>query len=209
MKLTKKLFISVLLVGVMIPQALSDTITAELIFTKRPPFSGVLYVSDDKNNLSTITVDQKDTQFTKKLQVSALGQNITFNNSDEVDHNIFANNTKINAVFDVGLMTPGSTANIELNWKQNSLARIGCKIHPKMRAYIANITSNYYQVLPFEKKVKIYQVTINDVPSNLTSLNLLMPGYKIMQFQLQSGESKELAVSKKGKQRGTLKLSRK
>lgn len=208
MKIMEKLFTSISLLLCYSPFVFADTITAELAFTKRPPFAGVIYLIDSKTSSTQITIDQKGKQFTKKLQVGSSGQQIKFNNSDEVEHNIFTNETRYSANFDVGLMAPGATSEVELNWQENSIVRIGCKIHPKMRAYIANILSNYYQVLDFEKKKKNYQIQINDVPKTLTTMNLLMPGYKSMEFELQPGESKEVPISKKGKQRGTLKLSR-
>ncbi len=201
--------ISVLMMGAIAPYTFSDTIRAELEFIKRPPFSGVIYVVDDKNTISSITVDQKDHQFARKLQVGATGQKISFNNSDDVDHNIFANDMKNGASFDVGLMPPGSTAELEMSWKQDSLVRIGCKIHPKMRAYLANVHSNYFKILEFEKTKKVYKIEIDDVPSSLTALNIMMPGYEPIHFQIKTGEAKELPISKKGKQRGTLKISRK
>ncbi|WDE03192.1 hypothetical protein SG34_017440 [Thalassomonas viridans] len=207
MRFTKRVLISLLPLA-FTGSTLADTVTAELEFTKRPPFTGLIYLVDNKTSSSQVTVDQKDKQFTKKLQVGSSGQKIKFNNSDDVEHNIFTNETKHSANFDVGLMQPGSTSEVALNWQENSIVRIGCKIHPKMRAYIANILSDYYQVLDFEKKKKNYQIQINDVPSTLTTMNLLMPGYKNMEFELQPGETKEIPISKKGKQRGTLKLSR-
>ena len=208
MKVLRKLFIIVPLSLYFVSCAFADTVTAELAFTKRPPFAGLIYLVDNKTTSSQVTVDQKDKQFTKKLQVGSSGQQIKFNNSDEVEHNIFTNETKHSANFDVGLMPPGATSAVELNWQENSIVRIGCKIHPKMRAYIANILSDYYQVIDFEKSKKTYQIQINDVPKTLTTMNLLMPGYKNMEFELQPGETKEVPISKKGKQRGTLKLSR-
>ncbi|WDE13978.1 hypothetical protein [Thalassomonas haliotis] len=207
MSFTNKLFISLLPLA-FAGSALADTVTAELEFTKRPPFAGLIYLVDNKSTSSQVTIDQKDKQFTRKLQVGSSGQQIQFNNSDSVEHNIFTNETKHSANFDVGLMQPGASSQVALNWQENSIVRIGCKIHPKMRAYIANILSDYYQVLDFEKKKKNYQIQIENVPSTLTTMNLLMPGYKSMEFELQPGETKEVPISKKGKQRGTLKLSR-
>lgn len=186
----------------------ADTIKGEINFTKKAPFAGVVYVKQQKNATSTASMDQVNKQFTKKVTLGAPGSEVLFKNGDEFDHNIFANDLKNNIAFDIGLMPSGQEATLKMDWKEDSMVRIGCKIHPKMRSYIANINSDYYQEMEFQKKVKNYPVTISDVPADQTEVILMIPKYDDAVLKLNKGESKTVDITKKGKVRGSLTLTR-
>lgn len=186
----------------------ADTISGEITFAKKVPFSGVLYVKQSKMSNSSASMDQQNKQFTKKVTVGSPGSAIKFDNSDTFDHNIFANDLKNNISFDIGLMPAGKSTEMKMDWKDDTMVRIGCKIHPKMRSYIANVNSNYVQMFEFEKKVKTYPVNISDVPDDQQELRLLIPKYEMITVKLKKGESKNIDIVKKGKVRGSLMVSR-
>lgn len=177
------------------------TLSGSLVFTKKPPFTGVLFANGGKGPESA-KLDQKNKVFDSNLLVVGTGGNITFKNSDDFQHNVFANDPKTNVKFDVGLMEKGQSTDLPVGWEENTITRIGCKIHPKMRSYIANINSDTFHVFPFEKKIKEYAIEL-DADSH-ESFTLSIPKYDELIFTLKSGESKTLEVTRKGKKRASL-----
>lgn len=188
--------------------AWADEISGTISFVKKPSFTGVLYVADEKGSIKKPNIDQKDKAFTTSIAVGSANDVISFKNSDTFDHNIYASDRKQNVKFDVGLMTPNNETNLNMDWAQDSLVRIGCKIHPKMRSYIANINSDYFHAFEFEKKVKEYTFSISDVPSDKHQVVLLMPKYKPQTIEIKKGESKTVEIKRKGKVKGTIAITR-
>lgn len=186
----------------------ADVVSGKISFLKRPSYTGVLYVPADKGSHKKPNIDQKDKAFTTSIAVGSPNDVITFRNSDTFDHNIYASDSKQNIKFDVGLMTPNNQTNLDIDWTEDSLVRIGCKIHPKMHSYIANINSDHYYAFQFERKVKEYPFTIKDVPSNKNQLVLMMPKYKPQTIEIKKGESKTIDIERKGKVRGTIEITR-
>lgn len=186
----------------------ADVISGEITFAKKAPFAGVLFVKQSKSASVKASMDQLNKKFTKKVTLGAPGTAVTFNNGDSFDHNIFANDLKNKVSFDIGLMPSGQASEIKMDWKEDTMVRIGCKIHPKMRSYIANVNSDYYQTFEFQKKVKSYPVSIIDVPADQHEIELLIPKYEKITITLLKGESKTVDITKKGKVRGSLIVSR-
>jgi hypothetical protein len=188
--------------------ATADTIKGKIEFVKKPPFTGILYIGDSGGDKKQPMIDQQDKAFTTKIAVGIPNDIIKFSNSDTFDHNIYANDAKQKVKFDVGLMTPGHSTKLKMVWPDDSLVRIGCKIHPKMRSYVANINSRFYHAFQFTKKVKSYQFSIAKVPDDKSQLTLIMPKYDKLTIELKKGESKTVEVKRKGKVKATLTLSR-
>jgi len=186
----------------------SDIITGEIKFNKKAPFSGVLFVKQNESGSAEASMDQLDKQFTKKVSVGAPDSKVTFKNGDDFDHNIFANDLANKISFDIGLMPSGQTSELKMDWLPDTIVRIGCKIHPKMRSYIANVNSDYYQAFEFQKKIKTYPVNILEVPAHNRDIVLMIPKYEQLTLNLMQGESKTVDIVKKGKVKGTLTLSR-
>ena len=93
----------------------ADEISGKITFVKKPSFTGILYVSDTKGNAKKPLIDQKGKAFTAKVAVGSPNDVITFKNSDTFDHNIYASDRKQNVKFDVGLMTPNNTIDLNLD----------------------------------------------------------------------------------------------
>lgn len=199
---------ALLLAGLTLSQvAMADTVSGTLTFDKKAAFVGLFYANEGASGPAAATMDQKNKVFTDKLAVVGKGGNVTFNNSDDFQHNIFANDPNTNVKFDVGLIEPGQTSNVSVDWSENTLTRVGCKIHPRMRTYIANVTTETYQVIDFEKKNKSYDIKL-DVTASQNSFSLVIPKYDKIDVTLAKGESKTVDVTRKGKKKATLTLSR-
>ncbi|PON15010.1 hypothetical protein C2W62_26060 [Candidatus Entotheonella serta] len=188
----------------------ADTLEGTFTFTKRAPKVALVYFPEDESlpvDTSTL-VDQKNEQFTKRLLVTRKGVKATFQNSDAVNHNIFAHDEKAGVKFDIGLMAPGGSVQQEITWEEQ-VVRCGCKIHPKMRLWIASISSRYYQTIEFEKKAKTASFTIENIPETLSKIKVWMPKYDPAEVALKAGETREISLVRKKKPRGVLQLTRK
>lgn len=186
----------------------ADVVSGKLEFKKKAPFTGLLYVPGSGSSDKKPMIDQKGKAFTTKIAVGSPSNTIVFKNSDTFDHNIYANDAKQKVKFDVGLMTPGNATQIQMDWPEETLVRVGCKIHPKMRGYVANVKSDHFFAFPFKKKVKSYEFKIDNVPGDKNKLILMMPKYGKMTIELKKGESKTIEVKRKKKVKGSLTISR-
>ncbi|MFT4929430.1 MAG: hypothetical protein ACI8WB_005563 [Phenylobacterium sp.] len=188
--------------------AFADVVSGKIEFKKKAPFTGLLYVPGSGNANKQPVIDQKDKAFTTKIAVGSPNNTMLFSNSDTFDHNIYANDKKQKVKFDVGLMTPGNSTEIKMDWPDESLVRVGCKIHPKMRSYVANVKSDHFYAFPFKKKVKSYDFSIKEVPSDKDQLILMIPKYDKLTIELKKGDSKTIEVTRKGKVKANLTITR-
>lgn len=188
--------------------ALASSVTGTLSFEKKVPFAGLIYAINGGSGPQKTSIDQKDKEFTKKLAVIGPGGSLEFSNSDEFQHNIFANDSATGVKFDVGLMETGQESKILVNWEANTLTRVGCKIHPRMRTYIANIPSNTFQIIEFKKGTKDYSVSLA-TGSGQNKFVLMIPKYDKLEFTLNPGEEKSLDITRKGKKKASLTVNHK
>ncbi len=186
--------------------AFAGSLTADFTFEKRPPFVGLLYLND-KGETQSMNIDQKDKMFLQKVFVNQKSTEVVFENSDSINHNIFANSPKSGVKFDIGLLPPGANSKIDTaGWAEDAVVRIGCKIHPKMKTYVASISSSKQHIIEFEKKKKEYNVVL-DALEGTQPVVLWMPGYDRITLEINPGETKEVELIKKKKVKGKLTLS--
>lgn len=213
--------------------AKADLVTGELNFEGTPPTAAVLFVRNPGASIKELQIDQKDRQFGQFMSAGSTGAVITFHNSDSARHNLYANSYSTGTRFDVGLIPPGTSVTLNVSWPEDSIVRVGCAIHTHMETYVANIRSANYQVLPFkrwvaknsasfgdydssepvadefeEKISNAASIKLRSVPTELTSLTLLVPYFAPLNFELARGESKTLDVMRDGTKRGTLTIKR-
>ncbi|MCL1144184.1 hypothetical protein [Shewanella gaetbuli] len=182
----------------------ATTIKGTITFVKKPPLVGIAYIpiADISPTQETVVIDQIDKQFTTNMAVISSGGEVTFKNSDNVEHNVFANDAKQSAKFDVGLMQPGGEKKIKVDWQQNSIVRVGCKIHPKMRTYLSTINTPFHRIIEFEKGQQQYQFSLNQIPDNADIFSFKIPKYDAVNIDLLTGSSWEVDITKNGKIRG-------
>lgn len=185
--------------------AQADTISAEFQFTGKPPESAVVYVEGAVSKGVAGVVDQKNKEFTTPVVVGTPNSSLSFKNSDDVDHNIYANDAESGVNFDAGLISPNGASSMKMDWKDGTLVRIGCKIHPKMKGYIANIPSEHFAVVDLGTSL---QGSVADVPAGDGSVVVLLPKYDAVRATVAAGETKELPLMKGGEQKGVVKLHR-
>ena len=186
----------------------ADVITGEILFDKRPSKAGVFYEYKDKFSNVNGEINQKNKKFVEKVGVASHLGMLELHNNDEFEHNIFANDIKHNIKFDIGLMSPGSNKSLKTDWQPNTLVRIGCKIHPKMRSYIANIPSDNFVSYEFEKKQKQVPIELKNISKATKRFVFLLAGMENVEILLLKGETKSFDLIKRGKKAGTITLTR-
>ena len=157
-----------------------------------------------------LKLDQKNKLFSQKVIVVPHSSSIAFKNSDSIDHNIFADDKSVDVKFNAGLVGPGKIATQKAEWPEGTVARVGCKIHPKMRSYVAVISSAYFAEVEFESKVKKKAFEIKGVPANLVKVKVWLPRYEAIEVEIKKDETKKVDLKKPGKSKiyGTLTISR-
>jgi plastocyanin len=188
---------------------LAKSISGTISFIKKPPLVGIAYIPSEDSYTSKSAIDQLNKQFTAKMVVAKPGDSVTFRNSDNVDHNVFANDIKQSAKFDVGLMYPGGEKQVLVNWQENSIVRVGCKIHPKMRTYLASINTPHYEIIEFQKDKKTYTFTIANVPESANTLLFDIPKYDTVTIDLSTDSSWTAKITKNDKLRGNITINKK
>ena len=188
----------------------ADTLKIELKFTKLPPRTGIVYFPENNSlpRSNQVVIDQVNKKFTKILSVGTQGSMVVFKNSDSVDHNIYANDIGANVFFDVGLAEPGEESTIRMDWDTSTIIRIGCKIHPRMKCYIANIPSTHYKIFRFRRDKTRYRVKMKNIPAPLTQVKMWFPSYADVRANVAIGETKVIPLLKRRKRYGTVKLIR-
>ncbi len=189
--------------------AIAAEISAKIVFSKRPAVAGVLYsptVPAGKEAAPDVVVDQLNKNFTSVIQVGHPGSTIRFLNSDKFDHNIFASDSELGVQFDFGLMAPGVEQEQTAAWEPGTLLRIGCKIHPRMRTYIANIPPSRHVLLPFDRKEKEYSVQLEVAAGSGAGAVLLIAGYEPIRVKLLAGQPQVVELLRKGRSGGKVTL---
>ncbi|MDJ0842594.1 MAG: hypothetical protein QNK37_39205 [Acidobacteriota bacterium] len=192
------------------PTLKAGEVKVAFTFEKRPPAVGLVYMKDDAglDLKKKPVVDQKNKQFTSKVVITTPDSEIQLKNSDDISHNIYANDPANNVNFDIGLADPGTTLRKKVDWEKDTVVKIGCKIHPQMRAWIANIESRFYSIIPFEKTKLAYHAVLENVPETLTTVRVWLPGYDAIEAVLPATGRVELELIKRGKKKGVVVLSR-
>ena len=188
----------------------ADTLQGEFTFHKKAPEAALVYLPEDTGLSPDVepVLDQQEKTFIPPLVVGTKGSKVIFQNSDSVSHNIFADDKEANVKFDVGLINTGGQASQEIHW-ENTVVRGSCKIHPKMRAWIASIASRYYEVIDFEEQENSFKFTMNTFPKEYSNVAVWMNRYEKIETALKKGESKTIQIKQKDEVVGELTLSRK
>lgn len=189
-----------------VTSAYADTVKGTLNFIKKPAKAGVIYEVKSSFDKVVGTINQENKKFIEKIGVASDQGELKMNNNDQFEHNIFANDLKQDIKFDIGLMPPGTSQSIKADWKSNSIVRIGCKIHPKMRSYVANIPSDNFKSFELAKKDKNFSFELTNVTEN--KFVLLLAGMDNIEISLAKGESKTFDIVRKNKPKGQLVISR-
>lgn len=194
--------------GLLTPVSAGE-ISGTLSFEKKPPSVGLVYMADD-HGLSKSDgpkLDQKDQQFIQPMVVAPVGAKISFVNSDNTDHNVYASDADAGADFDIGLASPGSEINQEVTWQKDMVIKVGCKIHPKMRAYVASVDSQYHQVIEFDRSQSTHSFRL-EAPASVSVFRLWLPNYEPLEIKIEPGKDATAQLIKKGKVYGSITLKR-
>ncbi|MDX2471141.1 MAG: hypothetical protein QNL04_11255 [SAR324 cluster bacterium] len=190
--------------------AFSATLSVTYSFKGKAPKAALLYFTQDKSNKSAATLSQNNKKFDPLLITIAKGKSLSITNNDGVDHNVFVNNQQQGIKFDIGLKKPGEVAKIPAQWPKDELIRLSCKIHSKMRAWVAVLDSKYSLVSRFNKSTKSksgdYQFTLKGIPSEYTKIKILIPSYQTLDLDLTKNKLKKFPLHKRRKTKGFVQI---
>ena len=119
------------------PVLASTTLKGEMTFSRRAPEVALIYFIEDRSLSSKVqpTLNQKNKAFEPKLVVGRKGAKVAITNSDPLNHNVYAADKELKVNFDTGLASPKSVFYKEIDWEADTVVKVGCKIHPRMRAW--------------------------------------------------------------------------
>ena len=206
MKLKSIFAFTVLLVFSVPSLSVASSLEITYSFKGSPPKAALLYFTEDKNNKSSAVLSQNNKKFDPLLITIAKNKTLSITNNDGVDHNVYVNNKKQGVKFDIGLKKPGEVEKIPANWRKDELIRLSCKIHSKMRAWVAVIDSKYSLVSVFNKSTKSnsgnYQFTLQNIPSEFTKVKILIPSYQTVELDLKKNVTEKVPLVKRKKAKG-------
>lgn len=185
--------------------AFANSLEGKFTFDGKAPQVSLIYFEDNSSSNPQLNIDQKNKEFTKKMVVGSQKSNVVFKNSDSIEHNIYGS-LKGKVLFDIGLASPGSVHNQHITWENGSVARLSCKIHPKMNAWIASVNSKYYSVVEFNNK-KEKSFSILNVPDKLNKVKIWFPNLSEQDIEINTNQTKEIIIKKGNKEIGKLNLS--
>ncbi|MGB0372529.1 MAG: hypothetical protein ACPGN3_14440 [Opitutales bacterium] len=186
----------------------TNTIKGVFSYTKRAPEASIIYIESDKEvEPVTIRVNQVNKEFSENIVIAPAGSKITFDNSDTVQHNVFASDSAAGIEFDSKLSDPGNSADMDVNWSDNTFISVGCKIHPKMRLWVGNLKSQHVAVAEFAKGELNKEVSLEGVPAEAQSIKVWIPRFDSAVVDIAPGESKTIDLTRKGKTYGSLELT--
>ncbi len=90
----------------------------------------IVKVDGQKLEPKTVTIDQKGMAFEPHIVLLAVGDSVTFDNHDKVDHNVYSPEGK----YDLGSWGAGGKKSQKFD-KTGVFSQV-CKLHPEMLAYV-------------------------------------------------------------------------
>jgi plastocyanin len=97
-----------------------------LIYGALCAMSGSLALAAD------VQINQKDRTFSQSEVTVKPGDKITFQNSDEVTHNVFSISPGME--FDLRRQAPGASSTVSFD--KEGVSEVRCSIHPKMKLIV-------------------------------------------------------------------------
>lgn len=201
------------------PLKKSAPLSGEFRWLGPPPEVALVYAAEDRGLTQAVAVDQQGKAFIhwhpqspkslSKLVVGSPGETVTFTNSSMIGHNVYANDPRLRVQFDLGLLPPASdlTKLHPITWPAGEVLRLGCKIHPGMRLYIASLASRYYTEIEFNGAA-VVPFTLETLPASVTKVAVWLPEYDPIEVAIKPGETQEVRLEKGGKPQGVVVLKR-
>lgn len=123
----------------------------------------VVYVQNAQGNWpkKSVTMDQKDMKFFPHVLAITVGDTVTFENHDPVEHNV----SSPEGGYDLGIFRSGDTRSHAFD-KPGAFSQL-CRLHPEMLAYVF-VGQNPYQVVVDEQG----NYKIPNVPAGTYQLTL-------------------------------------
>ncbi|MDT8448416.1 MAG: hypothetical protein RRB13_16105 [bacterium] len=186
------------------PLASAWELSGLMEFSTRPPTGMVVYLPEDQGRQGEQLLDQKNKAFLPEFLLIPPGAQMKIKNSDEVDHNVYANDREAKVQFDIGLRPPGSTVSVPVDWNEGTLVKLSCSIHPNMRAWVLPVSSRYAQAFKIPSRARSFSFSLKNLPEKYSKIRLLVPGYSEIEASLPSAGELTIPLERKGRGKGTV-----
>lgn len=165
-----------------------------------PPEFLLFYVPDGTQpKPAEITIDR--TGFDSLLYVAKSGGSLTFKNKDNTSHRITASNDALGLSENLARLQPRQTKPARVSWPEHSIATVRSDRGALPASYVANVPSaNYLQLTLSGNEVRF---TFKNDKAASTAY-LILPDADPLTFTLSPGETKSLAITRKGVPVGSL-----
>lgn len=184
-------------------------LAVHLEFAGRAPVSVVAYLpEDDSRDGSRNVLDQKDKTFIPEVVMLRPEDPLVIRNSDEVDHNVYADDRELGVKFDIGLRPPGSSVPVRADWPEGKLVKLSCQIHPRMRAWVLPISSGLARSFAVPKRARSFDFSLKNLPERFGQVRLLVPAYEPVELMLRPGQTRTAPLTRRGRPQGTALLRR-
>lgn len=147
---------------------ISGTVDAKPAKYLKETFVYVKKVDGAKHAAATVSIDQKGMTFIPHMVTLTVGDTVSFDNHDNVEHNIMSPD---GTGYDLGKFGPGKQATY--TFKKEGVYTQLCKIHPEMLAYVF-VGQNPYAAIIDDKGA----FTISGVPAGTYEVDVWNPKLK-------------------------------
>ena len=152
-----------------------------------------------------MAINQKDKVFIPAVVAARPGSSVTMRNSDDIQHNAYANDKNTGIAFDTGLNAPSSDTQVKVDWPAGSVVRLGCKIHPAMQVWIASLDTDAWIVPAADpSNAKVLTFSIPDVPAGAGSVVIWTSKYDQTEVKLSAGAPAKQPLGAADKPAGTI-----
>jgi len=191
-----------------VTQAGADEVNFGFEFINFKPSDGLILVENNNLSHDDIVIDQKGKKFINNFFVLNNDGDLLIRNSDKYGHNVYINDRVNDIKYNSGLIKKGDSKKVKIDINRNSIVRVGCKIHPRMKSYIVKSKSNKFKEVKFFKNNNENKFKIVDVTEEESNFNIFIPNVNPIFFEINKGESKEFKLEKDNKFLGFVLVSR-
>ncbi|HVL02039.1 MAG TPA: hypothetical protein VM553_19615 [Dongiaceae bacterium] len=171
------------------------------ILNLAPEFA-LFYVSDGtRPRPAEVIIDRAG--FDALIYVGGNGDSITLRNKDNTSHRVTATNESLSMTDVLARLQPRQSRTSTINWPEHQIVTLRADRGALAVSYVANVPSANYQQIKLESAGKDTRFTFsNDKAAK--SAYLIMPDTDPLTFTLTQGETKSLAITRKGVPAGSL-----
>lgn len=177
-------------------QAPATTISGSVTFNDTVPPFVLVYMDDGSSPERSVDITVEPFGFNSELYVLSSGAEIRFISRDFSSHRISASVEHLDLNEQLVNLQARQTRKAKDTWPDNVIATLRSSRGNVAPAYIANVSSKHYQMIPVELGQKQLNFELSN-PDKAKTAYLLLPDYDPVKIEIGQGETQSLAVTRK------------